>query len=581
VKFSEILKSQLDIVRTVGEYVRLRKAGSRWVGLCPFHTEKSPSFGVNPSLGIYICFGCGKKGDVIHFIQEIEQLTFVEAMKLLAERNGIPMPERRERNDPDSELRDAIYLIHEQATRAFQENLFGSNGTEARQYLAQRGLNKPEAELFELGFSDRTGQDLLRRLRQSFSPAQLEASGLFGKREDGSLYDRFRGRLMFPIHNESGKVIAFGGRTLRADEEPKYLNSPETSIYKKKAVLYNLHRAKDSMRKGDRAILVEGYMDVIGVYAAGVHQVVASCGTSLTPEQIRSMKRHSENVVVNFDPDNAGASAAERSIELLLDEHLHVRVLELDGGLDPDAYIRTNGAPAYVSRLEKASGYFIWLADRARKRFDMSTAEGRMEGFQTLLLPAMRHLTDRLEQATVAAEVAGYLGIDQQLVRNEFKRNLNQGRDHRTGAPPPEANPLPHSQRVLLRSLVIDATVRDMLLPHLQASQAARRYEIWPIIEAIADLSESGEEISFTVIEARLEDRPRELLAKVLFADSSEEVFSFEQALAYVDVLASDEQKLATEELRVRLKEAERIGNTEEAFRIMDRLSNVQKRAKP
>src|SRR5262245_26331173 len=225
--FAEHLKSQVDIVRTVGEYVRLRKIGARYSGLCPFHTEKTPSFNVNPTLGIFICFGCGVKGDVFDFIQEIEQLTFPETLKLLAERNGIPVPARRERQDANSDLREAIFEMHEAAASAFKENLMGSTGGEVRQYLATRGLSQTAVENFSLGYSDRAGQELVKRFRGRFTAQQMEASGLFGKRDDGTFYDRFRGRLMFPIHNESGKVIAFGGRALRSDEEPKYLNSPE------------------------------------------------------------------------------------------------------------------------------------------------------------------------------------------------------------------------------------------------------------------------------------------------------------------------------------------------------------------
>jgi DNA primase len=366
-EFVDHLKSSVDIVRTVGEYVQLRKIGARYSGLCPFHTEKTPSFSVNPAHAYFICFGCGKKGDILDFIQEIENLTFFEALKLLAERNGIPMPARRERNDPETDLRAAIYELHEIAANAFQENLWAPAAGEAREYLRKRGLSQVIAEHFGLGLTDRSGE-FLKKVRSRFSADQLEASGLFGKREDGSLYERFRGRLMFPIHNESGKVIAFGGRAMRPDDEPKYLNSPETPIYKKKTVLYNLHRAKQAIRTHDRAVLVEGYMDVIGVYAAGVKQVVASCGTALTPEQVQAMKRQSVSVVVNFDPDTAGTNATEKSIAILLDQGMHVRVLELQGGLDPDEFIRQHGAETYSARLEQASGYFLWLADRARQK---------------------------------------------------------------------------------------------------------------------------------------------------------------------------------------------------------------------
>ena len=214
--------------------------------------------------------------------------------------------------------------------------------------------------------------------RRDFPAPLLEQSGLVRKRDDGSFYDYFRNRLMFPIHNESGKIIGFGGRALAADDNPKYLNSPETGIYKKSHVLYNLHRAKDAVRKEDRAILVEGYMDAIGVTAAGFGAVVASCGTSLTHQQVQTLKRSSQRIVVNFDPDAPGANAAERSIGLLLDEGMQVRIMELDGALDPDEYCQQRGAAAYQERLDGAKGYFYWLADRARAKFDLRTTEGQV-----------------------------------------------------------------------------------------------------------------------------------------------------------------------------------------------------------
>jgi DNA primase len=571
--FAEQLKSQIDIVRTVGEYVRLRKVGSRHTGLCPFHTEKTPSFSVNPTLGIFICFGCGKKGDVLKFVQEMEQLTFPETLKVLAERNGIPMPAHTERNSADSDLRQSLFEMHEAAAAVFRENLFGPAGADVRQYLAERGLTPSTVDQFTIGYSDRSGHDLVKRFRGRFHHQAMEASGLFGKREDGTFYDSFRGRLMFPIHNESGKVIAFGGRALRPEDKAKYINSPETAIYKKSDTLYNLHRAKESIRKSDRVVLVEGYMDVIGVYAAGVRHVVASCGTALTEQQVRAMKRHSQHTVVNFDPDAAGANATERSIEMLLKESMHVRILALADGLDPDEYIKKHGAEQYMSQLDKATGYFIWLADRARKKHDMSSAEGRFEGFQTMLLPAIRRISDRLERAAVATEVADYLSIDRNVVLNEFRR-VPAVREQATT--PGKTDQVPKSERILLRSVFSDTEVRQMLMPAIQASNAARRFVIWPILEVLIEINEMGEEVSFGTVESRLNESMQTLLSLVLFADTNEEIFSLEQASAYVRLLESGDRKLQVEFLRTRLKEAERNGNTSEAFQLIEELNALQ-----
>ena len=469
-EFVEQLKLSVDIVDVIGQYVRLRKAGPRYTGLCPFHTEKTASFSVHSAHQFYKCFGCGAGGDVIKFVMEIEGLTFYEALKLLAERYGIPMPRRADYSDPDTKLRAALYRMHEIACEMYRAAFDGSAGAVARAYVTKRGLTTGLITEFGLGFSEASGQMLARRFeREKFTAEEMEASGLVLKRDSGGFFDRFRGRLMFPIHNESGKCIAFGGRALAADAEPKYLNSSETPIYKKSQVLYNLHRAKESIRKNDRAVLVEGYMDVIGVWSAGVHEVVASCGTALTPQQVRSVRRHanagkvetSRRVVVNFDPDRAGIAAAEKSIQMLLDEGMHVRVLQLNGDLDPDEYVKEHGAEAYQACVEKAPGYFLWLADRARAKFDMRTAEGRMAGLQ-FLLPAIQRISDKLERAAIADEVSTYLGIERSLVLDAFRKAAVERREKTLA---PAAKSVPPIERILLNAILTSAEVRGAILP--------------------------------------------------------------------------------------------------------------------
>lgn len=573
--FVEQVKSSVDIVGIVGEYVRLRKAGTnRYVGLCPFHTEKSPSFSVHQGIQIYKCFGCGVGGDVLKFVQEMERLTFPEALKAVAERAGLAMPKRNEYHDPESRLRDALYAMNEAAAQLFRENLHSSNGAEARAYLAKRGVDKQLSEHFGLGFSERGGQQLVKRLQESgASPEAVEASGLVLKRDGGGLYDRFRGRLMFPIHNEGGRIIGFGGRALAPGDEPKYLNSPETPVYRKSFLLYNLHRAKDAIRKQEFTVLVEGYMDVIGVSAAGIHNVVASCGTALTPAQVKIVKRHSDRIVVNFDPDTAGANAAERSIDILLAEGMHVRILELEGGLDPDEYVKQFGAKEYAARLGKASGYFLWLADRARKRFDMRTAEGRMEGLK-FLRPAIAHISDRLERASVANEVAEYLGVERHLVMDEFRRSAVKPARHTIstdkGVPKPE--------RILLRSLVSSPEVRGILVQKLADSDVARQFVTWPVLEALAKLQAKNAAWTFHDLEDQLTESVRNLLNSAVLADNSDEIFTAEQAAAYKNLLEAEERQAQIGALRSRLKDAERAGDMNKAFQLMEEMNQLQRK---
>ena len=575
--FVEQLKSSVDIVKTIGEHVRLKRVGStpRYMGICPFHTEKTPSFSVHMTHQFYKCFGCGAGGDVIKFVMEIERVTFVEALKLLAERNGIAMP-KREYADAESKLRGALFEMHEIAAAAFQRNLTGSQGAEARSYLSRRGVSSELMAEFGLGLSEASGQQLVRLFEPRFAPEQLEVSGLVMKRQDGSsFFDRFRGRLMFPIHNESGKIIAFGGRALRAGDEPKYMNSPETALYHKTHVLYNLHRAKETARKLEYAVLVEGYMDVIGVFAGGVQNVVASCGTALTNTQVRGLKKHviaQENrtprIVVNFDPDAAGANAAEKSIQMLLDEGFHVRVLELEGELDPDEYIQQNGADKYRTRLENAPTYYHWLADRARAKFDMRTVEGRMQGFK-FVAPSIQRISDRLERFAVANDVGDYLGVEEKLVRDYFSQGSSE---RKTQSSRPV---VPPNERLLLNALLISETARDETIPNLATLPIVERFVTKRVFQAIFAMHSDGP-LRFTELEGRLADADRDLLSAVIFADEVlEEEKAPEQARACLRSLQSQDPKSEIAALRARIKAAEREGKLDEAIRLAEVLDRM------
>ncbi len=493
-EFKERLREQVDIVRVVGEYVRLRRVGKRYSGLCPFHNEKTPSFSVSQEHQYFRCFGCDAKGDVFKFVELIEGLTFFEALKKLADQHGIALPKQSLASDDETRLRAALYEMHEIAANQFRSNLAGSLGSAAREYLAKRGVSEAAVQQFGLGLADASGRSFVRILEaRGFKPEQMEASGLVGQRDDGSFYDRFRNRLMFPIQNESGKVIAFGGRALDPDDKAKYLNSPETKIYRKSNVLYNLHRAKETAMKLDRIVLVEGYMDVIGASQAGVAEVVASCGTALTVEQIRAMKRHSLNLHLNFDPDSAGAKASERSIKLLLDESMKVRIVELEGGLDPDEYCKQHGAEAYGQRIAGAKTYFYWLADRARTKFNMREPQGRIDAFQSLV-PAIQDLSDKIARATYAIDLAGYLGVEPGMVQEHFRKLSNDRVDR---SPARKIDPTRATDRILLPLLVNDAEARAQLVDHLRDLPALRQLTTAPIFETLIAMHDAGETDQF------------------------------------------------------------------------------------
>ncbi len=581
--FAEQLKSQLDIVEVIGQYVRLKRqgAGQRFVGLCPFHSEKTPSFGVHSTLQYYKCFGCDAAGDVFKFVQQIESLTFPETLKLLAERYGIPMPERQRSDDPEAQRRSAIFEMQEIAAEVFQSNLRGPNGASARSYLESRGVSRAAMDEFRLGLSDGSGQQLVQRL-QKFGAGLLEESGLAIKRQEGGFFDRFRARLMFPIHNESGKVIAFGGRALRANDEPKYLNSPETKIYKKSTVLYNLHRAKIDARKHDRVILVEGYLDVIGIYSAGIHEVVASSGTALGPEQIRSIKRQisqqqasTGQIVLNFDPDPAGARSTEKYISLLLAEGLRVRVLEIPGGLDPDEYIQQNGADAYRKLLENAATYFHWLADRARSKFDMRTAEGRIDAFK-FVAGAIQQVHGRLERAAIAGEMAEYLNVDREVIRQVFRQHPAN-----TAAPKSKefSSAIPPNEKLLIACLLASAEARVAIRHYLGNSDLLALLELRPIFERVLALPDDVP-FSLESLASGLEPRLQRILSEISFSDCGiQEEDAAGQALHCLKALETKAAGAKCETLKRQIRELEQAGNFQEALHLADELDSLKRQS--
>ncbi|SPE27108.1 DNA primase [Candidatus Sulfopaludibacter sp. SbA6] len=577
-EFAEQLKSSVDIVSVIQEYgPRLRKSGNNYSGLCPFHNEKTPSFSVSATKQFYYCFGCHAKGDVINFVMEIEKVSFYEALKTLAERHGIPMPKRSQYADEDSKLRGVVFQMHEYAQENFRANLNGSMGESARAYLARRGVSPETVDQFGLGYSDRSGRALLRILEQrNFPVAQWEPSGLVRKRDDGTFYDYFRNRLMFPIHNESGKIIGFGGRALAADDNPKYLNSPETLIYKKSAVLYNLHRAKEAIRKDDRVILVEGYMDAIGVTAAGFRAVVASCGTALTAHQVQVLKRHTQKIAVNFDPDAPGANAAERSINLLLEEGMHIHIVELDGELDPDEYCKQRGAGAYQERLDKAKGYLYWLADRARAKYDVHTSEGIVAVLKSVM-PAVQRISDRLERMAIANDVASYIGVDRGMVLDSFRKAVA---DRQPNAIERPKEVIRADEKGLLNVLLSDVEGRERFLPELPRIEILLRLATGRIYQAIMAIQASGSPVAFESVNARLEPADQGLLAQVVFSAETE---GHEPALDYgyqcLESLQRLEGQLRSTELEARVKQAERAGDLTAALRAAGEDGERKRRA--
>ena len=394
------MKQQADIVRIVGEYLKLRKTGAQsYTGLCPFHKEKTGSFSVNATHGYYYCFGCHEKGDVFTFVMRMEGLSFPEAVRAVAQKAGIALP-KREFNSPE-EAREAgpaaAVAGHPRGGDAVLRGAVETpEAARAREYLTSRGVSAETIKTFRIGYAPDDFNAMRDALKAQFSEEVMRASGLFSSKEKsddglptGELYARFRKRITFPIANEGGKVIAFTARALDPDDKnAKYLNSPESALYTKGHVLFNLDKAKAEMRKSDFAVLVEGQMDCISVYMAGIHNVLAVSGTAFTEPQVRLLARFTKRVIVNFDPDTAGATATEKSIGLLTEEDFDVKIVTLEGGLDPDRFVREHGIQAYGAALRGAKRYSDYLIDRAREQFPGRNAEAKVKSDE---LPAAAH----------------------------------------------------------------------------------------------------------------------------------------------------------------------------------------------
>jgi DNA primase len=569
--FIERLKSSADIVRVVGEYVRLRRMGSggRWVGLCPFHTEKTPSFNVNAQHQFYKCFGCGAGGDVIKFVAEIERLTFWEAVKHLAEQNGVPLPKRSPDAGAETQQRARLHEMHDLAAQAFARRLWSPAGAEARAYLERRGVPRERAEQFMLGLSDSSGQMLVRLLEQrGFTHDEMAAAGLALRREGGGAFDRFRGRLMFPIHSESGSVIAFGGRALAPGDEPKYLNSPETPIYLKSHVLYNLNRARRAIQEASFAVLVEGYMDVIGVWAAGVSNVVATCGTALTAFQARAIKRHAGTLVINYDPDRAGVAATGRSIEILLAENLRLKVLQLAGGLDPDEYVRQNGVEAYRGALDGARPFFHWLTGHAAHIHDVRTPQGKVAALQSLL-KYIHMMPGRLDRVAVADDTAARLGIERGLVLDEFRKAAAERREVRDRAR--EAPAVDASERILICALLSRSGLAAYTAGALAGAGVLDLAGARGIVAACVNLAQSGELPAVDTVSQRLAPEDVDLLHRIMLdEDPYTAEVDQEQVDRVLDRLKARRVKNRLQELDRAAKQAEASGDAAELVRLLE-----------
>jgi DNA primase len=553
--FADKVKQQADIVRVIGEYVRLKKSGQSFQGLCPFHQEKSPSFNVNPTRQMFYCFGCNKGGDIFTFVQEMEKCEFPEAVRLVAEKSGISIPQAKPRSPEErreNQARAVLQEMHREAQSFFAKQLASTaEGKAASAYLQDRGLNAETITRFGIGYAPAGGDVLLRHFKQKYPEKLLVESGLISRDQTGRLFDRFRRRITFPISNESSKIVAFGCRAL-GDDQPKYLNSPETPIYSKSNILYHLDRAKEGIRREDFAILVEGYMDAIAVARAGLSNVVASCGTSLAEQQIKLLARFTKRVIVNYDPDTAGQAATERSLTSLLEHDFEVRVLALppigDKKADPDLYIREKGAKAYIQALKESQPYVDYLIARARK-MDLTSGEGKLRALN-FLMPYLQRIPNALLRSEWATRISQQLRIDEPVLRAALSKAASERRGEVKAQPQLVGKAAKPLERRLIRMLAEAEGFRRELARRLQQGSFYQGMETEKIIAALIVASLSDEPLHATEIGAHLEERDRRVFFEILFEPAQEP--SWEEAESCLEAL--ERKQIERELTRIQLE---------------------------
>jgi len=501
---------------------------------------------------MYYCFGCGKGGDVFQFVMELEKSPFPEAVRTVAEKCGIAIPKPRERSPEErreNQQRTALVEMHREAAAFFSKHLLISpEGKAALGYLEDRGLDRESITRFGIGFAPSGGDTLFRALKQKFEDKDLEVSGLVGRDQSGRFYDRFRRRIMFPISNEAGKVIAFGGRAM-GDDMPKYMNSPETPIYSKSNTLYHLDRAKEALRHSDFAVLVEGYMDAIAVARAGIGNVVASCGTSLAEPQIKLLSRFTQRIVVNYDPDTAGQAATERSLTLLLEKEFDVRVLALPGGADPDKFIKEQGVDAYAKLLTNSPPYLDYLINRARQ-MDRTTAQGKVAALN-FLMPYVQRLPNRLLRSEWATRIASELRVDEPVLREALRIAANERRSEVKPKAMLLTPAIKRAERQLIKMLFEAADFREKLGQEIAQANLHHGLETRNIFEALISTLALGEIPDASALSSRLDDKDRRLIFEILFEslpegtwDDAESCLNFLRNLPITEELATLQRQI-------------------------------------
>lgn len=585
--FADEVKSQADIIRIVSDYVSLKKRGANYIARCPFHSEKTPSFNVHQSKGIYKCFGCGAGGSVFDFIMQIEGCSFPEAVRIVAGKSGIPVPAVNANEDQKRTARDreTVLKLNDWAVEFFGENLRSSAaGERARGYIEARGITDQTCRLFRLGYAPDSWDALTNYLRKrGATTEEIEKSGLVVLKDDGKFYDRFRGRVMFPIADSQDRIIAFGGRIMDAGE-PKYLNSPETAAYTKGRNLYGLGVAKNEIRRQGFAVLVEGYLDCIIPMQEGIANIVASLGTALTDGQVRLLRRYMERpqVIVNFDPDAAGQTAAARSIDLFLAEGFKVSVLTMPTKEDPDEYVRSHGGEAFRSLLATAQPYIEFVIETATRDHDTSRPAGKVEAINSIL-PHLVRMPDKVARANYAEQIADRLKVDTRIIREELKRAATDKRQSLDPGRIRSVDDVTDAERQLLELILVRADVRAAVIPNLEEEDYTDLTTAF-LFRRVVEINREGGNLDYDALSVGMDGEFEKRLLAGLFmselawarGDDFDTLFKHAtEAMVSLRIRLLERKR---EAIQIQLSQAEREDNQDLVLRLYTEKTELKKR---
>ena len=585
--FADDVKNQGDIVRVVSDYVSLKKRGANYLACCPFHSEKTPSFTVHAGKGLFKCFGCGAGGSIFDFVMRIEGCGFPESVRIVAQKSGIPIPvvEETEDHQKIARERDSILRLNEWAAEFFELELNDpEQGASTRDYVRSRGINEETAKLFRLGYAPDSWDALTNHLKnRGATPDEIHNAGLAVLKDTGGSYDRFRARMIFPIADPQGRVIAFGGRVM-GEGEPKYLNSPETPVYTKGRNLFGLAHSKNEIRNLGFAILVEGYLDCIIPFQEGVHNIVASLGTALTDNQVRLLRRYMDQpqIVVNFDPDSAGEAATMRSIDVLLAEGFKVNILRMPTKQDPDEFVRAHGVDRFRELLKTTQPYIDYIVDVSIAGHDTSRPTGKVAAINAIL-PHLARMRDKVARADYADQIADRLKIDSRVVREELKRTATNRQPSLDGKRVRAAEEITVGERQLLELMLANQDVRRAMISALTEEDYVE-LATGAIFAAVIDMDTNAIEFHFDNLIERIEaESERELLPALLMSDlawAGGEDFEtlFKKATAALSSLRRRRLERKLDVIQMEMGQAEREQDVDRVQVLYEQKKETQRR---